>query len=123
MRSDQVYLKHILDAIEKIESYISVGRDVFMSTSHWQDAVIRQLEIIGEATKGLSQDLRVRHSEVPWRRIAGLRDVLIHNYMGVDLTAVWEITQRNLPVLKEQVQVILEASGIVSENCDQQSGG
>ena len=58
MKGDQLYLKHILEAIEKIESYISVGRDVFMTTTHWQDAVIRQLEIIGEATKRLSQDLR-----------------------------------------------------------------
>ena len=107
MTGDQIYLRHILDAIERIESYVSVGHDTFMSTSHWQDAVIRQLEIIGEATKRLSHDLRSQYDEVPWRRIAGLRDVLIHDYMGVDLTAVWEITQRNLPVLKKHIQVIL----------------
>jgi uncharacterized protein with HEPN domain len=64
-----------LDAIEKIECYIAVGRDVFMTTTHWQDAIIRQLEIIGEATKRLSQGLRSRHHEIPWCRIAGLRDV------------------------------------------------
>jgi uncharacterized protein with HEPN domain len=58
MKGDQLYLRHILEAIEKIESYISVGRDIFMTATHWQDAVIRQLEIIGEATKRLSQDLR-----------------------------------------------------------------
>ncbi|MFB0533982.1 MAG: DUF86 domain-containing protein [Anaerolineae bacterium] len=108
MTGDQVYLRHILDAIGKIESYISVGRDVFMSASHWQDATIRQLEIIGEATKRLSHDLRSRHVEIPWRRIAGLRDVLIHDYMGVDLVAVWEITQKDLPVLKQRVQTILK---------------
>ncbi|MFQ5612749.1 MAG: DUF86 domain-containing protein [Anaerolineae bacterium] len=107
MKGDQVYLSHILDAIGKIETYITVGRDVFMTTSHWQDAVIRQLEIVGEATKRLTPDLRTQYDEVPWRRIAGLRDVLIHNYMGVDLAAVWEITQRELPVLKSQVQLIL----------------
>lgn len=107
MKGDEIYLRHILDAIEKIESYISVGYDTFASTSHWQDAVIRQLEIIGEATKRLSQDLRSQYRETPWRRIAGLRDVLIHNYMGVDLDAVWEITQKDLPALKQQVQVIL----------------
>lgn len=107
MKGDEVYLRHILDAIEKIESYTSVGREGFMSTSHWQDAVIRQLEIIGEATKRLSQDLRTQYDEVPWRRIAGLRDVLIHAYMGVDLAAVWEITQRDLPSLKQHILAIL----------------
>jgi uncharacterized protein with HEPN domain len=72
VKSDEVYLKHILDAIEKIESYAAVGYDAFISTSHWQDATIRQLEIIGEATKRLSQDLRSQHPQIPWRRIAGL---------------------------------------------------
>jgi uncharacterized protein with HEPN domain len=75
MKGDQLYLRHIRDAMARIEPYTSVGRDVFMTTTHWQDAVIRQLEIIGEATKRLSQDLRSRHHEIPWCRIAGLRDV------------------------------------------------
>ncbi len=111
MRDDGVYLKHILDAIAKIESYIAVGREEFAAKSHWQDAVIRQLEIIGEATKRLSLDLRVQYPEVPWRRIAGLRDVLIHDYMGVDIAAVWQITQKDLPPFKAQVQVILRDMG------------
>ena len=75
MKNDTVYLKHILDAIQKIESYVSVGQETFMSTSHWQDAVIRQLEIIGEATKRLSPEVRRRYPQIPWKRIAGLRDV------------------------------------------------
>jgi len=111
MKDDSVYLQHILDAIVKIESYVAVGRDEFMSASHWQDAVIRQLAIVGEATKSLSQNLRSRYADVPWRRIAGLRDILIHDYMGVRLAAVWEVTQRDLPVLKEQIRKILEESG------------
>jgi uncharacterized protein with HEPN domain len=110
MSGDRLYLQHILDAIDKIERYIEVGYDVFMSTSHWQDATIRQLEIIGEATKNLSPELRTQYAQVPWRRIAGLRDVLIHNYMGVDLEAVWEVTQQNLPSLKSQIQQILKTS-------------
>lgn len=80
------------DAMQKIESYVSVGRDAFLSTLHWQDAVIRQLEIIGEAVKNVSEPLREAHPEIPWRRISGLRDVLIHQYMGVDLPAVWRST-------------------------------
>lgn len=109
MKRDTIYLRHILDAIEKIETYTLDGRDVFMSTSHWHDATIRQLEIIGEATKNLSTELRAQYPFIPWRRIAGLRDVLIHNYMGVDLNAVWEITQQNLPILQRQIQRILES--------------
>jgi uncharacterized protein with HEPN domain len=103
----QLYLKHILDAIDKVDTYIAVGHEVFIASSHWQDAVIRQLEIIGEATKRLSKQFCSRHSDVPWRRIAGLRDVLIHDYMGVDINAVWEITQKNLPPLRLRVESIL----------------
>ena len=111
MKGDRLYLRHILDAIEKIENYVAVGRDVFVSTSHWQDAVIRQLEIIGEASKKLSKQLCLRYNDVPWRRIAGLRDVLIHDYMGVDIIAVWEITQKNLPLLKTQIEKISKELG------------
>jgi uncharacterized protein with HEPN domain len=107
VKSDAVYLKHILDAIQKIESYVSVGHETFMSTSHWQDAVIRQLEIIGEASKRLSPELRSRYPRIPWKRIAGLRDVLIHDYLGVDISMVWQITQTYLPDLKQQIDVIL----------------
>jgi uncharacterized protein with HEPN domain len=108
VKGDQLYLRHILDAVEKIENYTAVGRDAFLAHSHWQDAVVRQLEIIGEAAKRLSKTLTIQHDDVPWRRIAGLRDVLIHDYMGVDINAVWEITQKNLPFLKSRVIAILE---------------
>ncbi|MDX2034347.1 MAG: DUF86 domain-containing protein [Blastocatellia bacterium] len=107
MKRDQIYLKHIREACDKIAAYVSVGKVAFLSQSHWHDATIRQLEIIGEATKQLSMELRDSHAEIPWRRIAGLRDVLIHDYMGVDLDAVWEVTQGHLPALKEQVETIL----------------
>lgn len=107
MNGDAVYLRHIRDALERIETYTAVGRDAFLSTPHWQDATIRQLEIIGEATKRLTVELREQSSDVPWRRIAGLRDVLIHNYMGVDVPAVWQITQSYLPDLHRAVLRLL----------------
>jgi uncharacterized protein with HEPN domain len=108
MKDDRVYLKHILDAITHVERYVSVGRDEFMSKSHWQDAVIRQLEIVGEATKRLTPELRERHPAVPWRLVTGLRDVLIHDYMGVRLAAVWKIAQTDLPEFKKQIASILK---------------
>lgn len=107
MSRNRVYLQHILDATQKIELYTAVGREEFFASTHWQDGVIRQLEIIGEAAKRLSQDLRERYSDIPWRRICGLRDVLIHNYMGVDLEAVWQIAQASIPDLKTEIERIL----------------
>ena len=97
----------ILDVIAKIELCGAVGQERFLAESHWQDAVIRQLEVIGEATKRLSPELRGQYPEIAWRRMAGLRDVLIHDYMGVDLGVVWGVTQRALPDLKLQIQTIL----------------
>ena len=108
MKRDHLYLKHILHAIDKINEYVKVGYDDFMSHSNWQDAVIRQLEIVGEATKHISMELRDLHDGVPWRRIAGLRDVLIHDYMGVDLNAVWQITQKEIPELEMYIRRIIK---------------
>ena len=107
MKNDHAYLCHIRDSIAKIESYAVVGKETFMTLSHWQDAVIRNLEIIGEATKRLSTPLKEQYPNVPWRSIAGLRDVLIHDYMGVDLESVWNVVEHDLPPFEEQIKVIL----------------
>jgi uncharacterized protein with HEPN domain len=113
MNRDDVYLRHIHEAAKKIGQYVSVGRDEFFAQSHWQDSVIRQLEIIGEATKRLSDDTRNSSPEIPWKRIAGLRDVLIHDYMGVDLEAVWEIANRGIPELMISVEKALRSMGAI----------
>ena len=107
MSRDELYLQHLLDAIAKIDRYVKVGYDEFLAASHWQDAIIRQLEIIGEAVKRLSPDLTERQPDIPWRRIAGLRDVLIHEYAGVDLEAVWQVTQRDLSQLRQAAEELL----------------
>ena len=104
MKDDRFYLRHILESVEKIESYTAAGRDSFMKTAIVQDAVIRNLEIIGEAAKQLSEGFKKRNADIPWRNVSGLRDILIHHYMGVDLEKVWNVVEHNLPQLKQAIQ-------------------
>ena len=108
MKEDTLYLIHISECIQKIEEYTAEGRQRFMATPMAQDAVIRNFEIIGEAVKNLSDDFKQRNPEIPWRRVAGFRDVLIHDYMGVSLDEVWNIVQTGLAELKRVVRENLE---------------
>jgi uncharacterized protein with HEPN domain len=107
LKSDLVYLLHIRDAISRIEEYSRGGRLEFDASPLRQDAIIRQLEIVGEASKRLSTDLRDANPAIPWRRICGLRDILIHNYMGVDLDALWSILETGIPALKGTIAKLL----------------
>lgn len=107
-RDDSVYLRHILDAISRIEEYLQgVDEEAFHLRHLVQDGVIRQLEIIGEATKRLSNAVRADYTYIPWQDIAGMRDKLIHDYFGVDLEAVWLTAKDDIPVLKAAVSRIL----------------
>jgi uncharacterized protein with HEPN domain len=90
--------------MDKIEDYTSAGKEEFFKSTLIQDAVIRNLEIIGEATKNISQDLKIRNSSIPWKQMAGLRDVLIHDYMGISLKIVWNVIQNELPKLKIEIK-------------------
>ena len=107
MRDELVYLKHVREAIARVESYTARGRKAFFQNTMVQDAVIRNLEVIGEAVKNLSSDFRRRHPEIPWRSITALRNVLIHEYFGVDLEIVWRVVQRRVPMLKRHVDGLL----------------
>jgi len=109
MKNDNVYLKHILDAISDIEKFMQgVSEEEFFGNREKQYAVLRALEIIGEATKNLSSELKTKSAGIDWKNIAGMRDKLIHAYFGVKLHLVWETVKKDLPKLKKQAQEILE---------------
>ncbi len=110
MKDDSVYLKHMLQAISRIESYTEgISRKEFANKTLIQDAVIRQIEIIGEASKQVSSDLKKKSLSVPWKDIAGMRDKLVHDYLGVDINAVWATVEKDLPELKKQIKSVLDS--------------
>ena len=108
IEGEELFIKHILESIYLIESYVEeLSAEEFLEQVEKQDAVIRRLEIIGEAVKNLSSGFREAHPQIPWQQIAGMRDLLIHKYFGVDLELTWGVVQRNLPELKQKLLMIL----------------
>jgi len=111
-REPKLYLNDLLESIDAIVEYVKdVDEETFLSDGMMKDAVQKRLEIMGEAVKGLDAPLKRRHPEVPWQRIAGMRDVLSHGYFGVDMSRVWEVIVRDLPVLRPQIVRVIEEEG------------
>src|SRR5690349_11802893 len=108
MSDDRLYLIHIMECIEWIEQYTRTGREGFMADRMERDAVLRNFEVMGEAVKRISAPLRQQYPGVAWQRIAGFRDILIHNYPGVDIEMVWRTVEEELPNLKQHITMIMQ---------------
>lgn len=111
MKDERLYLIHIRECIDRIISYTTEGKDAFMRDAKTQDAVLRNLQTLAESTQRLSPTLKAARQEVAWERIAGFRNVLVHDYLGINLARVWEIVERHLPDLRMQVASILKELG------------
>ena len=109
MTDDRLYLVHISECIARIEEYTSEGRSAFLDDSMTQDAVLRNLQVLAESTQRLSEQIKLGHPEIAWQSIAGFRNLLVHDYLGISLARVWEILDRDLPDLKRVAKELLDA--------------
>lgn len=106
----RIYLLHIRDSFLKILDFTTLGKEAFFKDVKTQDAVIRNLEIIGEAAKNISEEFKNKHPHIAWKAVAGMRDKLIHDYFGVNLNIVWEVVEKEIPSLKEKIDILLAES-------------
>jgi uncharacterized protein with HEPN domain len=109
--SDRAYLQHAQECIRRIEENTSGGRDAFLASHTLQDAVLRNLQPLSEATQRVSEKLKTRHPEIEWAQIAAFRNILVHDYLGVDLEQVWRIVQTDVPRLKAALLAMLDELG------------
>ncbi|PIN91242.1 hypothetical protein COU57_01430 [Candidatus Pacearchaeota archaeon CG10_big_fil_rev_8_21_14_0_10_32_14] len=108
MKDDSVFLKHILENIDDISEFTkNITKKDFLSNKEKQNAVVRSLEVIGEAAKNISETMKEKYPKVPWKEIIGTRDKIIHHYFGVDLDIVWDIIKINLPDLNKNIKKII----------------
>ena len=114
MRDDPGRLRDILDAIDRVEQYVEKGRKEFEENELHQIWIVHHVQIIGEAARGLSRELRSANPQVPWADVIAMRNILIHEYFGIDLQEVWDTAVNDLPKLREQVEGMLRSA----ENAD-----
>lgn len=109
-KEPKIFIEHIIESISLIEEYsYHLTAEKFKTNIGLQDSIIRRLEIIGEATKNIPNSFRDKFSEIPWKKMAGMRDILIHEYFDVDLDLTWSVVKRELPSIKENLLTILNS--------------
>ena len=107
MKDDFVYLQHIRECIQRIEDDTAGGIEAFRSSRTHQDAVLRNLQVLAESCQRLSEERKSRWQQVEWKRIAAFRNVLVHDYLGLDLARIWQVIQHDVPHLKETIELML----------------
>lgn len=111
MRDDRERLLDILEAISNIEKYVTKGKDAFFQEELIQVWIVHYIQVIGEATAHLSEELRERHSGIPWVDIVSMRNVLVHHYFGIDLYQIWDTATIDMPNLRREIELILKGLG------------
>lgn len=109
--ADRVYLQHMLDCIERVEQYCHDGEASFRQSTLIQDAVIRNLQTMAESSQRLSDAVKTQAPDVPWRALAGFRNIIVHDYLGMDLDVVWRVVSIELPPLQKSLRSIKVAAG------------
>jgi len=110
-RDDRLYLIHIQECIARIERYVAAGQDAFFSDTRTQDAVLRNLHILAESSQRISDRLKTSQPQIDWRNIAAFRNVLVHDYLAIDLPRIWDIVQNDVPSLKHAIEAMLNCLG------------
>jgi len=111
MKDDRVYFEHILLCIEKIEDYTKMDKSLYMGSTIIQDAVVRNLQVLAESTQRISDRVKTNYPDTEWQAISGFRNILVHDYLGLDLKLIWSVVEKRLPPLRLKIEKMLEDAG------------
>jgi len=111
MKEDRVYFEHFLLCIEKIEDYTKMDKSLYMESTIIQDAVVRNLQVLAESTQRISDKVKTNYPDTEWQAISGFRNILVHDYLGLDLKLIWSVVEKRLPPLRLKIEKMLEDAG------------